>query len=187
MQGIVLIGQFNRSVTVRPWVDVVQRFQRQRCFGKNPGWICLYCDKIFIICVVHDPSARSWWSRVVYSNLSAYYIRVILYACDCTIFNIPVLNHYIVHNQYLLHSLLLKPNGWVCVVRWRNVIVIFWELWLKIYWATNWWRYDSRCFATLSTLNGTTKNGSKLGKHCFGYPASLWKALRPRKSQNSKT
>jgi hypothetical protein len=60
-------------------------------------------------------------------------------------------------------------------------------LWLKIYWATNWWRYDSRCFATLSTLNGTTKNGSKLGKHCFGYPASLWKALRPRKSQNSKT
>ena len=187
MQGIVLIGQFNRPVTVRPWVDVVQRFQRQRCFGKNPGWICLYSDKIFIICVVHDPSARSWWSRVVYSNLSAYYIRVILYACDCTIFNIPVLNHYIVHNQYLLHSLLLKSNGWVCVVRWRNVIVIFWELWLKIYWATNWWRYDSRCFATLSTLNGTTKNGGKLGKHCFGYPASLWKALRPRKSRNSKT
>ena len=39
----------------------------------------------------------------------------------------------------------------------------------RLYWATSWWRCDSRCFATLSALNGKTKQKhTKLAKNGFG-------------------
>ena len=119
---------------------------RHRRFGRKPKLICLYCYKIFITCVIHEPTQCTtlmisvcrlqdkskttgeliYISSAQFNHLSAYYpFEPSLFAFYCIILDIPMLHHHIVDKSYWLRSLLIQLNGWVYVARWRNVIVIY--------------------------------------------------------------
>ena len=102
---------------------------RHRRFGRKPKLICLYCYKIFITCVIHEPTQCTtlmisvcrlhdkskttgqliYISSAQFNHLSAYYpFEPSLFAFYCIILDIPMSHHYIVDKSYWLRYLMVE-------------------------------------------------------------------------------